>query len=463
MFDRAILEDNSWRWLISSYGHVMSRGRWFPYKWHKYMLARIQKSLLKGNARLIVCAPPRHGKSEAISHWVPTWYLDWNPDKRVIATSHGESLALEFADKVREDFINNELTWTRIRKERARIDDWKTIEGGGMRSTGITGSITGRGADLLLIDDPHKDEFSVTSETQRKRVLDAFSGTLYNRLHDNGSIIVIQTRWHERDLAGYLIDEHKDDWEIINLPAMAEKNDVLGRKENEPLCPELISRDHLLRQKRSAGPYRWASLFQQRPAPIEGGIIKRNWINYYDELPEELEDWIQGWDLTFSDTGESFVVGQVWARRGANVYLIDQIRDKLDFPSSIKAIRRMSRRWPLALNKLVEDKANGPAVLSTLRNEISGMLPYKPKGSKVARLSAVSGFFEAGNVWIPRKAEWTNDYVEEITVFPNALTDDQADTTSMCLKRFEGVCVYDIKLNLLDGHRTSPWEFENAS
>lgn len=461
---RSLLADEAWRLSIHKYAEVLSGGRWKPYPWIVYALKRIHRTLARGNARLIVSAPPRHGKSEGVSHYLPTWYLDWFPEHRIIFTSHGESLAVKYGMKVRDNFVTNDKTWTKVHKTQQRSDDWMTSEGGGMRSTSIAGSITGLGANLIIIDDPHKNWAEANSVAVRQNIIDAFNSTIYTRLEPNGSIIVIQTRWHERDLSGYLTTEHSDNWEVIRLPAVSEGNDLIGRPEGEALCPERYPVEKLLAIKKSVGSMVFEGLYQQNPSPPEGGIIKVDWFSRWKTLPDMFDSMVQSWDLTFSDTGNSFVVGQVWGKKGADLYLVDQIRDKLNFPSTIEAMARLTNRWPDAMTKYVERAANGPALISTLNRQIPGIVPVSPRGDKSSRLAAVSGIFEAGNVWVPdyNTAPWVEDYVQEMVTFPNSANDDQVDATSQALSQLsKQQNNTDFRL-CLSGSRTSPWEFANA-
>jgi predicted phage terminase large subunit-like protein len=179
-------------------------------------------------------------------------------------------------------------------------------------------------------------------------------------------------------------------------------------------------------------------LYQQRPTPAEGDIFKRAWFKYYKVLPSKFDEVIMSWDCAFKDNKENdFVVGQVWGRVGADKYLIDQVRDRMDFPTTVSAFRNMSYRYPECRVKLIEDKANGSAVISTLKHEISGIVPVNPEGGKISRASAVTGDFEAGNVYLPDPSlkRWVLDYVEELVSFPNGAHDDCVDSTSQALNR----------------------------
>ncbi|MFZ4404040.1 MAG: phage terminase large subunit, partial [Pseudobdellovibrionaceae bacterium] len=276
------------------------------------------------------------------------------------------------------------------------------------------------------------------SEIFRKKTMEWFQSTLYTRLEPGGSIIILMTRWHEDDLCGQLLRE-KNDWQEIRIPAIAEENDLIGRSLNEALCPERYSLEDLLKIKSNVGTQSWNGLYQQRPSAQEGNIFKRSWIQFYDRAPQNCDNLIQSWDLTFKDTKNSdYVVGQVWQQTGANFYLLDQIRARMNFPEVAVAIRVMCAKYPNSYSIMIEDKANGPAIISMLRNEIPGIIPIEPNGSKEARAAAVSSFFESRNVFVPTPEQnpWVNEYVEELCNFPNSKHDDQVDATTQALNRF---------------------------
>jgi predicted phage terminase large subunit-like protein len=301
---------------------------------------------------------------------------------------------------------------------------------------GVGGSVVGRGGDLIIITDPHKSWVEVQSPTYRKRTYEWFESDVYTRREPNASIIIEHTRWHDEDLSGYLINEHGDDWQHIHLPALAEEDDILGRDEGEPLCPERWSKESLEKTKKTMIDVMWGCLYQQRPAPDGGAIINSDWFKYWDSIPEDADEWLQSWDCTFKKTGTSMVVGQVWCRKGPDFYLIEQTREKLSFTETLESIKSMSKRCPQATQVMVEDKANGPAIIDTLKNKIPGMIEEKPVRDKVSRLIAVSHLIKGGNVYIPdpRLKEWVIGYKEELRTVPAAKYDDQADATSQALK-----------------------------
>jgi predicted phage terminase large subunit-like protein len=182
--------------------------------------------------------------------------------------------------------------------------------------------------------------------------------------------------------------------------------------------------------------YQWSALYQQRPSPLGGGIFKRNDWQYYLQAPAAFDDMLQSWDCAFKDKGSSdYVVGQVWGVKGSDKYLLDQVRDHLSFGATVNAIRVLSAKWPKAHTKLVEDKANGTAVIDTLKHEISGLIPVQPEGGKEARAHAVSCEVEAHNVYLPQYANWVADFVEECAAFPAAAHDDQVDAMTQALIR----------------------------
>ena len=406
-------------------------------------LMQVEEGKIK---RLMIFLPPRHSKSMTVSETFPSFFIGKKPNRRVILISYGDILARKFgrSNKSKLDEFGEEVFDISLRSDNASVTNWG-IESyrGGMISTGIGGPITGEGADLLIIDDPIKNRKEANSQTYRDMIWNEWQNTLLTRLQPNGAVILIMTRWHEDDLAGRLLNPEYgliDDWDILKIPALSEnKNDPLGRKIGEPLWPEFgFDKEWAAKTKKSIGSQAWASLYQQRPSPQEGSIVNRNWWKYYRQAPEKLDEVIQSWDCAFKETADgSYVVGQVWGRKGANKYLLDQFRARIDFTGTIRAIRTLSAKWPEGRLKLVEEAANGPAVISTLKQEISGIVPVRAQGSKEARLHAVAPDIEAGNVYIPDPsiAPWIHDYVEELAAFPNGANDDQVDATSQALYR----------------------------
>ena len=412
----------------------------------------------KESPRLIITMPPRHGKSQLVSRHFPSWGLGVDPDTSIIAASYSASLAKRFnknvqniieSDIYREIFPNTSFTersekvrFVKRRKTYVKTMEFFEVPGfeGSLRSVGVEGGITGMGADILIIDDPFKDRKSADSPTVRESVWDWYTSTAYTRLSPGGGVLVTVTRWHENDLVGRLVDAMKqeggDQWEIINYPAIAERDEP-HRKKGEALHPGRYPLEMLLRIKHNIGSYDWGSLYQQHPTPRGGGVFKAKWIRHWTECPKVFDRVIQSWDFTFKDSENSDnVSGQVWGQLGSNFYLLDNDTARMDFVSQVRAMQRMSSKWPEALEKVVEDKANGPAIISAIGSRIPGIVPYTPRGSKTARAYSVSPLFEAGNVYLPPMDEehpWVKKYVDELLAFPNAEHDDQVDSTTQAL------------------------------
>lgn len=291
--------------------------------------------------------------------------------------------------------------------------------------------------NCILIDDPIKDRAEADSATIRNKVWDWYTSTLYTRLAPGGGLIVIQTRWHMDDLTGRLLNPNSENWRVVNFPAIAE-HDEKYRKVGEALHPERYDLAALNRIKKAVGSRDWAALYQQRPVPAEGAVFKQEWIKYYTQasLPPVFNTVLISWDMTFKDSAASdFVVGQVWGKNGANFYLLDSVRGRWDFVKTLEMFQVLANKWPKALKKLVEDKANGTAIIQTLKKSISGIKAITPKDSKEARAYSITPLWEAGNVFIPdpKTAAWVKDFEAEILSFPSAAHDDQVDAMTQAL------------------------------
>jgi len=407
--------------------------------WHHKILAEKLMELERGDIdRLMVLMPPRHGKSELASVRFPAWFLGNNPRSRVIATSYSARLAETFGRKVRDIVADPKFKMVfgnGLSSASKAADRWETSSGGAYVSSGVGGSITGLGGDLLIIDDPFKNREDADSKTYRDKVWEWYQSTLYTRIEKGGRILVILTRWHEDDLAGRLLASGSEEWDVVSFPAVAEEDEEF-RSVGEPLWSEKFSEDALMRIRTAVGTRVWNALYQQRPAPEEGALFKKSWWRFYDYLPSDIEGYIQSWDMTFSDSsGSDYVVGQVWGIRGAERYLVDQVRERMDFVRAINAVCTMTERYPEAKAKYIEDKANGPAVISALKKRIQGLIPVNPRGSKIARANAVSPIVEAGNVFLKRGASFSDELMEEASLFPTGKHDDMVDAMTQALSQ----------------------------
>ncbi|MFI8535340.1 phage terminase large subunit [Streptomyces aquilus] len=406
--------------------------------------------------RLMWSMPPQEGKSERTSRRFPLWLLIQNPDLRIAIVSYEQGVARRWGRAIRNDISAHPELGLTVRSDTAAAHEWQ-LEGhlGGVYSVGIGGALTSRPVDVLLIDDPLKGRKEADSEAYRRVCKDFYTDTARTRLGPHAMQIIIQTRWHEDDLTGWLLDGPSGhEWRYVNIPAQAEsEDDPLGREPGEYL---VSARGRTAADweatKRDVGARTWAALYQGAPAPAEGTLFKRgNWRWY--SAPRAIrrpdgtmwvhgaDELIQSWDMAFKDTKKSdYVVGQVWARFGADVYLLDQIRDRLDFPAALQAVKALWAKWPQAHAKLIEDKANGPAIIAQLKSVVPGLIAINPTDSKYARASSVAPFQESGNVYLPEPdlAPWIDDYLVEHTSFPNATHDDQVDCTSQALDRMLG-------------------------
>lgn len=423
-----------WKAYPHTLAHKLSRGKWIDYKHLKFISKQIAPAIVKGNARFIVEAPPRHGKSELISHWTPTWFLENFPTKSVIIASYESSLAQSFGRKVRNEFETQELLNTELAEDSKAANRFHTKQGGGFITAGVGGALTGKGGDLCIIDDPIKNKEEAYSANRKRIILDWADWVLKTRLEPNGSIVLLNTRWSHDDLSGAWL--RAGGWTRIRMPALAEEDDILGREIGEPLCPERYPLDALLQIKSEQPANSWNALYQQRPNEESGALVKREHFKFWKALPGRFDQTIQSWDMTFKETSDgSFVVGQVWGKYKADLYLIDQVRARTEFIGAQNMVKAMHGKHPIAAPIIIEDKANGPAIISSLNREIAGIVPWDVKGSKYARFEAVSPMFVAGNVFIPDPSTtpWVNDFIEELVTFPFGSHDDQVDATSQAI------------------------------
>lgn len=442
-FAELILKEKARRNYLD-YCYYVHHGVWKPFSMHKLICAKLEDIFWGRSKRVIFQMPPRHGKSMTVTETFPSYYMEkWasmGVKKNVIQVSYSGDLAEDFGAKNRDkvEEFGKELFGIGLDPRQKTKAKWSLENGATMVSVGIGGPITGKGANLLIIDDPIKNHEEAESETYREKVWNEWRATLRTRLTSDAAVIVIQTRWHEDDLAGRLIKTGK--WEVVSLPAICDsEDDLLGRKIGEPLCPELgFDAKWAEETKHDVGSRAWEALYQQRPTAAEGNIFKRQWFRFYrqSDLPTSFDEITQSWDMSFKDTEKSdYVACGVWGRKGANHYLLYALKERLDFVATIQKFIQVSKMFPQATLKLVEEKANGAAVISMLRKKIPGIVAVNPTESKEARAYAVTPLFEAGNVFIPEDAAWKDEYIEELVSFPNGKHDDQVDQTTQYLRR----------------------------
>ena len=420
------------------------------------------------NARLATSMPPRMGKSTMISTFTPLWLLRRDPTLKIGLISHNPTLATGWAKTIRKVIENNPGMGIAIPSDSRGQAEWETTQGGSVTARSTGESIVGRGFNVLIVDDVVRDFAAAHSDVYRRSTWEWWTANAYTRLEPPFMVLAVGTRWHEDDFIGRLLSPEYEgdprDWEVISFPALAETADVLGRAEGEPLLTPLNAREtpelalaRWAETKQSVGGYNWAAQYQQRPAPPMGAIFNIGWFRYWTTNPllatddgkvkyvdfDALlgADWVDSWDMAFKKNDDTdYVVGQRWCRHGGNRYLVDQVRDRMSFTQSLTAVRefRTRRYSDRTWRSLIEDKANGPAIIDFLHDEMSGLTPVEPYGSKEARAAAVSPEVESGNVYLPLPAEhpWVTSVVDELRAFPTGAHDDTVDTLTQALFYF---------------------------
>lgn len=439
----AIVQD-LWKAWPHTFAARASGGAWKPYRWLKKLSELITPLLVAGNARILLSAPPQHGKSEFLSNWLPTWFLHNNPSKKVILGTYSQAYANKWGTKVRENLVQNPLSAIPMRRDTQSKQKFASTAGGQMMVAGVDGPATGEGADLFIVDDPYKNFQEASSPGQREHVMGWFRSVATTRLQSGGSVVIMHTRWMDDDLIGELAKE--EGWIYINLEAICEdvEHDLLGRAAGEALCPERFSAPELLRKRREVTDLFWFPMYQGNPIDAAGGIIKADDIQYYDETPE-CEEIALFADLTYTkDEENDFAVFEAWGRKGPNVYLLGQIRGQMGILDQIAAFERIIGLYPDAMHKEIEKKANGAAVIELFEAKVPGIVPNNPQTSKGARLAVASPLYKTKNVWYPnpKKAgnEWVKNNVYEITRMTlagsKAKHDDTVDVASMAVIYF---------------------------
>jgi len=436
---------------------------------HLRLIAEKLEAVERGEIkRLIISCPPRHGKSWLVSRAFAAWWFGRHPRHYIIGCSHTQELATDFGREVRNDMqdpiFQGIFPGVKVRKDSGAAARFHVTGGGVYIGAGVNGPITGKGAHLLLIDDPIKNQEEADSPTYRAKMKAWFRSTAYTRLMPHGAIVIVQTRWHEDDLAGWVQDELKgQNWEVLNLPAICDDlDDPMHRELGDALWPvpaagseHCFPAEVLAETKEAVGAQVWNALYQGRPSPAEGGQFKRAWMEQcYALEPEEQAKsctfLVCSWDLNVKDLAKSdYAVGQVWGCRLAQRFLLDQVRARMGFVSALAAVKALRAKWPQANAILIEDAANGPAVIDSIRNEIPGVIAINPRGSKPARAASVTPLWQAGNVWLPhaKYAPWLSDFVEEHAAFPAGKNDDQVDAETQALEwlRFNVTTQTDIR------------------
>lgn len=419
--------------------------------WHIDAICEHLEAVTAGEIRrLIINIPPGFMKSLSVCVFWPTWMWIDQPWLRMMFASYAESLSMRDSLKCRRLIQSDwyQARWgdrfslTSDQNVKAYFDNDKS---GFRLATSVEGKATGQRAGICIIDDPHKtDEY--LSDVKRQRVADWYDNVWAFRKTDpkTAAEVLVMQRLHDSDLTGHVIKH--GGWEVLKLPLeYVPTTYISGIGWEDPrivegalLFPELFGENERDEAK-VKGSFVYAGQFQQDPVPSEGGAAKRKWWKFYIVAPAVYDDSLQSWDMAFKDLDtSSYVVGEVWIRVGAQFYLLDQVREHMDFIETCAAMEALTTKWPDVYMKLVEDKANGPAVIVSLQKKIPGIIAEPVHGSKEARAAAVSPLIEAGNVLLPDPdgTPWVNEFIEEWARFPKGQHDDQVDATSQALLRF---------------------------
>lgn len=441
----------------------------YEVNWHHALLADTLDRVRLGEiTRLLVFQPPQTGKSELISRRWPAHLLGLDPNTRIIAASYNENLARFNGRRVRRtvrsdefrELFGEQLTYERRPggpadlANRAAYFEMPKADGYYL-GVGMLGGMTGWGYDIGIIDDPIKNSQEADSPAYRQRLVEAYEEVFLTRGRGKTKsglrerIVAVFTRWRYDDLAGHILETAKksgEPWHVLCLPALLDEPVQVDEggiqiegdprkpsQPGEPLWPERYDVQAMLSRKRKTAHATWEAMYQQRPSPAAGAIFLDAWWRYYDHPPDTFDLLWQSWDATFKKEGTSRVCGMVLGRKGADIYVLDVVVEHMGFVQLKDTVRAMTRRWPGAYYKVVEEKANGSALIDDLRSELGGFIGWPESGpmvSKVERWNAVAPFVRAGNVYLPRGAPWVDEFRMEMKRVPKGLYDDQPDAFS---------------------------------
>jgi predicted phage terminase large subunit-like protein len=417
--------------------------------WHIRHIGHKLRQVERGECRrLVINIPPRHLKSICVTVAYSAWVLGHDPSRKVMCVSYSRELtrkhAMDFRTIIEAPWYRELFPAFRIQPGGRRDTEIITTARGGRFASSVGGSVLGRGADLIIVDDPIKGQ-DAFSEAERRRVKEFYDNVLYTRLNDKtrGAIIIVMQRLHEDDLVGHVLG--KEEWDVVSIPAIEiedkayplsdDPEDVYWRDRGELLQAEREPPEVLEYLRRTLGSLSFSAQYQQQPLPQEGNFIKREWIRYYDVVPSPLDLVVVSWDTasTLEESGD-YSVGTVWGTRGNDIYLLEVIRGRFEVPDLRRLILETHRTWQTSAT-LIEDTGVGRAIGQELRrSQALRPLMHRPQYDKRARMLAQSPTFERGDVLLPREAQWLAPYLQELLAFPTARHDDQVDSTAQALE-----------------------------
>jgi predicted phage terminase large subunit-like protein len=417
---------------------------------HHALMAKKFEAIAKGEMkRVIINMPPRHTKSEFASYLLPSWFLGKFPDKKVIQASNTGDLAVNFGRKVR-NLVDSEQYATvfpgvKLRQDSKAAGRWATNKNGEYFAIGVGGTVTGKGADLLIIDDPHSEQEAALAQGNPEiyqKVYEWYTSGPRQRLQPGGAIVIVMTRWGEADLTGRVLQdalkrEKGEEWELIELPAIM--------PSGNPLWPEFWSIDELEALKEELPVSKWNAQYQQKPTGEEGALVKREWWKIWErERPPNCEYVIQSWDTAFTKSERSdYSACTVWGvfhmdedPKNVNVILLEAYQERLEFPELKEKAFEMYNIWEPD-TCIIEAKAAGSPLIFEMRRMGVPVQEYTPvRGNdKFVRINSVTDLFRSGKVWAP-DTRWAHELIEQMAAFPNAAHDDLVDSSTQALIRF---------------------------
>lgn len=467
----------------ASLAYVTGMNKWLPFEHLLKMDEYIMRVYAGEIDRLIIESSVRHGKSELVSHHTPAWWLGNKPDDQIILASYEANFAATWGRKARDtlDEYGPQVFGVRVAESPRAAEEWYVANHKGvMVSAGMRGGITGRGADLLIIDDPIKDAEQASSPVYRQKVWDWWQATASSRLMPGGKVIVVMARWHEDDLAGRLKELQGDRWTVLRMPAVAEEHDVLGRKPGEALCPEMYDAEMLKAIKKERGSYWFSALYQQKPSPQEGLLFKRVNFRYWSKIESDgvtyyvLRDgektrrfdagyltYFQTVDVAGSDSQKAdFTVVATWAvTPNKDLLLLSVARQKfqiLNVAQFLKNENDKANRCPM----WIETFGAGAVPYKQLQEDgYPARTLKKEQGTQQAkwiRAQGAAATYERHCVFHPLEAPWLGDYEEELVAFNTAQNDDQVDVTSYAARLLPQMAVHEVPKKPSEEKRFKP-------
>lgn len=421
----------------------LSQGAWIPARHLMYLSVRVAQAVAEGGKFVVVEMPARHGKSEFISVSTPVWFLDHWPHKNVILTSYGAELSTEFSYKIRDMFNDPDmqpLLRTKIRQDRKRVDRFMTTEGGGVMAAGVGGPITGRGADLLIVDDYIKNAEEALSQAKKEAIWNWFISTAYTRLEPGGTVIILATRWDRNDLIGRVIEHFGERVEVIRLPALAKEDDPLGREVGEALWPERYSREELLQIKAALGTYWWNAMYQQDPPASMNSVDLAGCLNIIkeEELPHRsLLRTIRAWDLAATQGAGDYTAGPKMSLLkgddGRVKIFIHDIKHKRLSSAGVEKLVKYTAEGEPEVPIWIEQEP-GSSGKTLIEHYLHDVLPHhdvkgeKPSGKIEVRASPFLAAVENGDVYVV-EGDYVQAFKDELDGFPDG---DHDDIISAC-------------------------------